>query len=496
MRKLCLIILLAAGLLLLPFIAYGSYGTESADKTPPPVSQTLVREGDFAVRLADRLGVVKTSDEGKAEEALAEAGIKPKSGWISDFPVTPDVLAEIRTSVQAAADNGRIKKDKGEADAEVMALSKEMGIEMVAASKGAKGYITGEQYGEETPPADEGEYEYQSPTVVNNYYYEEGPPVVTYYPPPPDYAYLYAWDPFPFWYGTYFFPGYYVLRDFTTTVVVNSGGAVNINADKVIVKGGPGVSGATTTKVVSNRVFNRTTNSTVTLDPVSRRVSTASAGARPFSTFNRNSARNIVAGSKGRMAGSFTNRGSIAPSGTGIAPSRGTAGGVRSRGGTVSSSRNTAPATVTGRGFDPAPSLRGRAAGSGGIAPVAPSRTFSSKSFDPAPSLRGHVAGSGGVAPGAAGRSFGPAPSLRGHAAGSGGVAPVTIAPNRGFVAPAPRSFSQPAPAFSSSRGFVGSGRAFGAPPAGGRSIGGGSPGGRSLGGGFGGFGGRGGGRR
>lgn len=491
MRKLCLIILLAAGLLLLPFIAYGSYGTEAADtgtgaadKTPPPVAQTLVREGDFAVRLADKLGLVKTADEGKAEEVLAKVGIKPKSGWISDFPVTPDVLAEIRSSVQVAAGNGKINKDKGEADAEVLALSKDMGIETMAAAKGAKGYITGEQYGEETPPTEgDGEYEYQSPTVINNYYYEEGPPVVTYYPPPLDYAYLYAWNPFPFWYNTFYFPGYYVLRDFTTTVVVNSGGAVNINADKVIVKGDPNVSGAATTKVVSNRVFNRTINSTVTLDPVTRTASTTRAGARPFSTFNRGSARNIVAGSEGRMAGSFTNRGSIAPSNTGIAPSRGSispsntgiapsraaAGGVRSRGGTVTSSRNTASATVTGRGFDPAPSLRGHVAGSGGIAPVAPSRALSGKSFDPAPSLRGHAAGGGSIAP-----RIGNAP-----VAGRG----MGIAPNRGFVAPA-RSFSQPAPAFSSSRGFVGSTRAFGAPSAGGRSFGGGSLGGRSLGGG------------
>lgn len=473
MRKLCLIILLAAGLLLLPFIACGSYGTEAAnsgvqaaDKTPPPVSQTLVREGDFAVRLADKLGVVKTADEGKAEEALAEAGIKPKSGWISDFPVTPGVLAEIRTSVQTAADNGKIKKDRGEADAEVLALGKEMGLPLVAASKGTRGYVTGEQYGEEEPPAVEGEYEYQPPTVVNNYYYEEGPPAVTYYPPPLDYSYLYAWDPFPFWYGAYYFPGYYVLRDFTTTVVVNSGGTVNVNADKVIVKGGAVTTAGTTTKVVSSRVFNRTANS-------------KGANARPFSTFNRDSARNIVA-----------NRG-------GVAPSSGTAGSAWSRGGTA----------VTGRsGLDPAPSLRGHTAGNVGIAPRAPGRTLSSRSFDPAPSLHGQAAGSG-IAPRSSGQTFGGrnfdlAPSLRGHA--GGGIAPRSwsapapsgggmagIAPSRSFTAPATRSFSQPAPAFSSSRGFAGSGgfggRSFSAPSAGARSFGGGALGGRSFGGGFGG---------
>ncbi len=491
MKKLSFVImLLVAGLLLLPFISYGSYD-KAADKTPPPVSQALVREGDFAVKLVGKLGVVKTVDEGKAEEVLAEAGIAPKNGWISDFPVTPDVLAEIRTSLQSAAVKGRIKTSRGEANARLLALSREMGLPIVAASGGTRGYITGEQYGEEGVPT-EGEGEYQPPTVVNNYYYEEGPPVVTYYPPPPDYSYLYAWNPFPFWWDTYFFPGFFVLRDFTTTVVVNNyaGGIVNINADKVVVKGSTvnaaarALTSATTTKLVSNRVFNRATNSTVTLDPVTRVASAAprvSAGA--VGTFNRGSARNILSSSGGRTAGSFANRGGI----TRNTSERGLTSGGWTRGGTVLS-RNTASATVAGRGFDPAPSLRGRAGrGFGNTVARASAPSFTGRTFDPAPSLRGR------------GRLFGSAPS-----AGRGaGPASLSSRGSGGFQRSSPsfrgsgmRTFSQPAPSFSSSgRSFTGSGgfgrQAFGAPSVSGRPSGGGFSG-RSFGGGFsGGFGGR-----
>jgi hypothetical protein len=55
-------------------------------------------------------------------------------------------------------------------------------------------------------------------TVINNYYYEEGPPVVTYYPPPWDYDYLYDWVSYPFWCSGFFFPGFFVLTDFSFVI--------------------------------------------------------------------------------------------------------------------------------------------------------------------------------------------------------------------------------------------------------------------------------------
>jgi hypothetical protein len=62
----------------------------------PPVGQPVVSEGDFAVRLAFALAVVTTEDEVEAESRLGEIGIAPRNGWIADYPVTPDIVAELR----------------------------------------------------------------------------------------------------------------------------------------------------------------------------------------------------------------------------------------------------------------------------------------------------------------------------------------------------------------------------------------------------------------
>jgi len=55
---------------------------------------------------------------------------------------------------------------------------------------------------------------YPDSAVITDYYYQEGPPVVTYYAPPVDYAYLYSWVPYPFWWWNFWFPGFFVLADF------------------------------------------------------------------------------------------------------------------------------------------------------------------------------------------------------------------------------------------------------------------------------------------
>jgi len=61
-------------------------------KQPPPISQTLVREGDFAVKLAESLKMGKPQGEAEAESMLASAGVAPKNGWIADYPLTPDII--------------------------------------------------------------------------------------------------------------------------------------------------------------------------------------------------------------------------------------------------------------------------------------------------------------------------------------------------------------------------------------------------------------------
>src|SRR5512135_1968371 len=193
--KRLLFLVITAGLLLMPLAAY------AAEKgSPPPVSQALVREGDYAVDLVKALNIGSVEDETQAEDILAAAGIAPNSGWISDFPVTPDIIAEIQASIDTASDEGRLPMAREDAESAFFALNAEVGLSITPAA-------SSEQANEPAAPATE-------PAVINNYYYDEGPPVITYYPPPPDYYYLYAWDPFPFWCGGFFFPGFFVLSDF------------------------------------------------------------------------------------------------------------------------------------------------------------------------------------------------------------------------------------------------------------------------------------------
>ena len=83
--------------------------------TPPPVASVLVREGDFATRLVSALEIGTAANETEAETLLASVGIAPKNGWISDYPITPDILGELQDAVAAAADSERLALDEYEA---------------------------------------------------------------------------------------------------------------------------------------------------------------------------------------------------------------------------------------------------------------------------------------------------------------------------------------------------------------------------------------------
>jgi hypothetical protein len=169
----------------------------------PPVGPRIVREGDFAVRLESVLGVGTSGDEVEAETTLGNLGITPRNGWIADYPVTPDIIAELQKSVEDVANSGRLPMKKEEALKRFSSLTAEFDQKITP--------YTGNQAQNEPPGPD--------PTVINNYYSNQGPPVVTYYTPPPDYFYLYAWVPFPFFYFGFGFPGYYILHDFHRVVV-------------------------------------------------------------------------------------------------------------------------------------------------------------------------------------------------------------------------------------------------------------------------------------
>ena len=81
----------------------------------PPVSPGLVREGDFAVKLMEVLKLGTAKNEAEAESKLASVGIAPKNGWIADYPLTPDIIGELRRAIGVALDSGKIAMKKDEA---------------------------------------------------------------------------------------------------------------------------------------------------------------------------------------------------------------------------------------------------------------------------------------------------------------------------------------------------------------------------------------------
>jgi hypothetical protein len=203
-----LTLIVFVSLLLVPFMAFAQsrQTTES-----PPVAQNLVREGDFAVKLADTLKIGKPESEEEAESMLVSVGIAPKNGWIADYPVTPDIIGELQNVIGDAAESNRLPMGRDDAFEAFHYLTVELGLPVMADTTGSTA--------EYTQPIDYSKY--TDPTVINDYYYNDGPPVVTYYPPPWDYYYLYAWVPSPFWFSGFYFPGFFVLHDFDRVIIVD-----------------------------------------------------------------------------------------------------------------------------------------------------------------------------------------------------------------------------------------------------------------------------------
>jgi hypothetical protein len=198
-----LFIFLAAGFLLSPVVARAADPDQSSANQNPPVEQALVREGDFAIKLAAELNLGNTEDEATAEALLVSAGIAPKNGWISDYPVTPQIVGQLHDAIAQAAADGTLSDAYANQDLDRVVA--QMNLPEPAGTETADVAVA---------PSDS--------TVINNYYESEGPPIVTYYPPPAAYLYLYDWVPYPvYWYG-FWFPGYYICQNFTTTVVVTS----------------------------------------------------------------------------------------------------------------------------------------------------------------------------------------------------------------------------------------------------------------------------------
>ncbi len=74
-----------------------------------------VGEGDFAIGLAGVLKVGEVKSEAEAASKLASVGIAPKKGWIADYPMTADIIGELRNAIGEAADSGKIGMNREEA---------------------------------------------------------------------------------------------------------------------------------------------------------------------------------------------------------------------------------------------------------------------------------------------------------------------------------------------------------------------------------------------
>ena len=205
MKKIKLLVMLFS-LLLIPMV----YQVQSAQKSvsPPPVDPVIVRQGDFARSLVEILELGKAYSETQAQEMLAELGIEPKNGWISDHPMTPGIIGELQNAIARASDYGYLAMNRSKAIDSFQTVVADYGLPIIP-DDSRTNYS-------KTPPSF-GSYSYTEPTVINNYYYHIGAPVVTYYPPPHGYYHLYSWVPYPFWWQSFWFSGYFVLNDFHRT---------------------------------------------------------------------------------------------------------------------------------------------------------------------------------------------------------------------------------------------------------------------------------------
>ncbi len=239
--------------------------TDRTDANIPPVEQALVPEGVFAIQLVEALKMGQGQDEAQAESMLSSAGIEPKNGWIAGYPITPPIIDEIEKGVLSAAEAGKLRMGKDEAQKAVQSLKTKLGLNVTPganaqpaasqpAPRGGAGNTVIYKYTDKngvihftdryesipkeyrdriemiggvvrpqvsagpadeiTPPQGNNDIPNPGPEVINNYYYDYGPPVVTYYPPPEPYGYLYAWVPYPFWWSGFYCPGFFILHDF------------------------------------------------------------------------------------------------------------------------------------------------------------------------------------------------------------------------------------------------------------------------------------------
>lgn len=364
---------------------------------PPPIAQTLVREGDFAIKLTKALKIGQAKNEAEAESTLASAGVTPQNGWIADYPVTPDIVGELENAIGVAADSGKLGMKKDEALKAFRTAAVELQLPIIAEIPNG--------YAESSSPTTS---QYAEPSAIDDYYDTEGPPVVTYYPPPPDYYYMYAWVPSPFWCSGFFFPGFFILHDFHR--VIHRHGHAGI---------------------ISNHIRDHRTGRFSAIDPV-RRASGTISGSRGTSTvrgFNsseaRNGARAIFERSRARtgsditsmpMAGKGSNDKNYAYSGSGRSNQKQIYNSQRNRTGFSVRNGNSGRPPVNSQRMDRQYGMSFQRRPGGEARSFSPGLRDSARSFGPSPHGGGQHLGSSGTG----GRGFSGSHQGGSHSGGSG----------------------------------------------------------------------------
>ena len=200
--------MIAVGVFVLAVPLYSHVQLSQALEGVPPVGQTLVREGTFAIELAKAFEMPGDANEVESESWLADAGVSPLNGWIADYPVTPDIIGELRKAVGDAVETAKINLDKDEALNRFDRSLAAVGLDLKPLNDGQ--YARVAEFNNDIVPAAD----------VVKYYTVDGPPVVTYYAPPPNYYGMYAWISYPFWCNGYWYGGYFILNDFHRPVFI------------------------------------------------------------------------------------------------------------------------------------------------------------------------------------------------------------------------------------------------------------------------------------
>ena len=125
-----LVVFLTAGLLLTLTAGCDVVG-ESPDRLHG-VSRPLIREGDFAIKLAETLKIEAVQNDADAESLFTSVSIQPRNGWIADFPVTPNILGEVEKSIAEAADSRKLPLKKDESLTAFRSLLTEEGLSAVS----------------------------------------------------------------------------------------------------------------------------------------------------------------------------------------------------------------------------------------------------------------------------------------------------------------------------------------------------------------------------